>query len=584
MQRPSLSRPRTRRSGARVLLLLALACMIAICLIGCTAASAAELPEFNLLGFNGGTDITAMNMATGEYSGSSVVDGENFEVKGTETGNESISTFTYIAEPSYVSTNTDFYEILPDGNIGGPGSFHDTNGTEESYTDELNEPSATVASSVAVMCSGANAAFTSYACAATVTGNGGVPTGNVTLSASGGSFPNSNQCVLSDGSCSVSYQMPASRPSAPIKITAVYSADATFRVSQGSSTICGSAGVSITGAAPESSDPEGIVPGDKITLTGTGFCPQMTVQFGQRKASTFVAANQISADGSSATFPVPRYATTGTLTVKSAGQTVTFAEPLTIDSFRDTTGFSFPNIASYKTTVPEFEAAFGAGNVAFVNGADPNDNLTPRAHEIFEHFSKTSFSSGLCFGWVLAALRLDAGELPLSSYDADASVPWDLSQTPELESLIATEFWKQFSSEFVSWGRGALGQTESISALKAALEPGLADTGERPDGVPLTMYFYAVSGDALISRGAHEVIAYETESQPPMFPGEPEQFTIYVTDPNVPFDSSESYSTGKPTSAMSRDPRSRYRSRATATTARAFTATPCSSRPARGRW
>lgn len=506
-------------------------------------ASAAELPEFNLLGHNGGTYITQMNMSTGEFSGSAVVDGEEFEVVGTETGNKSVSEFTYVTDPSYVSTNTDYYEILPDGNVGGPGSFHDTNGTEESYTGEINEPTATIPSSASVVCRPTDTTYAAYSCSATVAGNGGVPSGNVTFSASSGSFPTANQCVLSAGTCSVSYTAPAGSLASPITINAVYSADATFRASQGSTPICGSGGVAVTGATPESHDPDGVVPGEKIKLAGKGLCPGMSVQFGNEKAIASPESDAIATDGTSATVVVPRLATTGTLSVTSVGQKASLAEAITIDSFRNTAGLSFPNIATYNTTVSEFEAAFGAGNVTFVTGANPTDNLTPRAHEIFQYFSTTAFSGGLCFGWVFSALRFDSGQLALASYDPDASLPWDLSRTPALESLIATEFWKQFSDKYQAARVARLNQPTSFSALEAELQPGLGDDGDPPAGIPLRLNWLELKNGKTVAK-SHEVIAYATTTNAAALPGEPETLTIYVADPNVPFTTAEDSSDG----------------------------------------
>ena len=379
--------------------------------------------------------------------------------------------FTWIEVIRYKSTNTDFYEILANGNVGGEGSFSDTNGTHETYFGEIDEPEATVPSKVSLSCTNTDMNFMAYSCTATVAGSGGVPTGNITMSASSGSFPSASQCVLAAGSCSVSYQTPATGLASPITLTAVYSADATFKVSQGTGTICGSGGVSVTAATPHSSDPDGIVPGDTLKLTGKGLCPGMSVQVGNEKAVVSVLGAQVAADGTSATLTVPWLATTGTLTVKSAGQSAALAEPVTIDSFRNTSALSFHNIPAYDTTLAEFEAAFGAGNVTYITGSDPVDNLTPRAHAAFEHFRRTSFADGLCFGWVFSALHFDAGELSLAGYDPDATIPFDLSLTPALESLIATEFWKQFSDQYQAWRRGAAGQLNSVPALEHRARP-----------------------------------------------------------------------------------------------------------------
>jgi hypothetical protein len=216
---------RERRSG-RVALGVAIGLLAGLVLV---PSALAELPEFNLLSTppagSEGTTISQMNMATGEFSGTSVIEREHFTVTGTESGNKSESVLK-LEGGGYESFDTDYYEILPDGNIGGPGSFHDTNGTKESYTSETSNPAATVPSSTSITCTPSGSTDT---CTATVSGAGGTPTGNATFSASSGSFSGEEACVLSDGSCSVSYLPPTGETP---DVKAVYSADGTFRVSE----------------------------------------------------------------------------------------------------------------------------------------------------------------------------------------------------------------------------------------------------------------------------------------------------------------------------------------------------------------
>jgi hypothetical protein len=190
----------------------------------------AELPEFNLLtsppAGGEGTTITQMNMTTGEYSGTSVIDTQHFTVTGTEVGNKSTSTFKEVGT-SYESFDTNYYEILPNGNVGGPGEFSDTYGHEHvQYAGEINNPAATVSSSTSITCTPSGSSDT---CLATVTGAGGTPTGNATFSASSGSFSGEGACVLAGGSCSVTYLPPAGETP---DVKAVYSGDGTFRASE----------------------------------------------------------------------------------------------------------------------------------------------------------------------------------------------------------------------------------------------------------------------------------------------------------------------------------------------------------------
>lgn len=225
--------PHSRNRSRAVLAGLALALMTS--LTGAATASA-QLPEFNLLGTAGSlsgnyTTFTTMNMSTGAFSGHATIDGENFSVTGSESGGTVTSTYVYLADPSYMSFNTGTFGILSDGDVGGPGSFHDTNGTMEPTSTDLNLPAGTKPTTTTTVCSPAGS---SDRCTAKVSGSGGAPTGNATFSSAAGRFPGSPACVLSGGSCSVSFTAPSGGSVSSVK--AVYSGDTTFRVSQGAAT------------------------------------------------------------------------------------------------------------------------------------------------------------------------------------------------------------------------------------------------------------------------------------------------------------------------------------------------------------
>jgi hypothetical protein len=510
-----------RHTGVRLATIVGL--VIAFCAISVSSAGA-TLPEFNLLGESGGSDITEMNMSSGVFSGTAEIEGEDFTVTGTESGNKSESVFK-LDGSTYESFDTDFYEILANGNIGGPGSFHDTNGTEESYSDELNDPEATVVSTTTVACTPSVATST---CSASVSGAGGIPSGNVTFTATGGGLSEEGVCALTAGSCSVTWTPPTGTPpSTAVTVKAVYSADATYRVSQGSTTICGSAGVAVTGVTPESgdSDPNGLIPTSKVKLAGEGLCYPLAVQFGNEAARAFVERSDIAADGTSATVTVPRLATTGPITITSAGQTATLTDLVDVDSFRNTVGLSFRNPYSYQTSVSEFEAAFEPDSVMMQPGGS-SPTLTPRAEAIFQHFAP-KLLNGLCFGWALAAMNFDSNSGLLTSFDSDATVPWDLTQTSSLTSLVATDMWKQFSEQQTEWERTVgVSQFSQLPTLEAALQPGFGTDGDPPPGILLTLIWE----DANHEFKAHEVIAYAREDV-----GEPGEFKVYVADPDTPF-------------------------------------------------
>lgn len=122
---------RERRSG-RVALGVAIGMLAGLVLVPAALAAA---PTYDLEGTwtsgplsggvrqpsNGTQTVTQMNMTTGVFSGHSEVDGIQFELAGTESG--SAVEFTQ-HEGSYTSHDKiPALSILPNGNIGGNGSF-----------------------------------------------------------------------------------------------------------------------------------------------------------------------------------------------------------------------------------------------------------------------------------------------------------------------------------------------------------------------------------------------------------------------------------------------------------------------------
>jgi hypothetical protein len=92
----------------------------------------------SVTGTNGTYSITSMNMSTGAFSGSAVIDGTSFTVAGTENG--AVAVYT-LSEGGYVATDTLNLGVLGDGNIGGSGTFSDTNGTSNApFAAELGTP------------------------------------------------------------------------------------------------------------------------------------------------------------------------------------------------------------------------------------------------------------------------------------------------------------------------------------------------------------------------------------------------------------------------------------------------------------
>jgi hypothetical protein len=173
---------------------------------------------------NGTQIVTQMNMATGEFSGTAEVDGEHFELAGSESGNSVEFTQTQI-EPTtgYVSHDKiPALSILPDGNIGGNGSFEagefwmevassSTPAEKEAKEKQAKEEAAKKAkeesekaakrpTATAVTCNYEFATSTDT-CTAQVADAGAapevVPTGTVTFTNTGaGGFPYGTTCTI----------------------------------------------------------------------------------------------------------------------------------------------------------------------------------------------------------------------------------------------------------------------------------------------------------------------------------------------------------------------------------------------------
>lgn len=233
-------------------LLMLAAAIVAVCAVAPSVASAAS-PTYDLRGTwtvsgtNGGAasgtyDFTQMDMSTGAFSGSAVVSGIAFSVSGTESG----STATYdLTESSYTAHDTLPLSELPDGHVGGDGSFTDTNGSTGTFHAEQDAAFASKrASGTAVVCN-LEEATGEYDCAGAVADASGqqptdTPSGSLTFSAASGGFTGADTCGLTPATggadCEVTYNPPSGGIPAgtPVPVSVSYSGDATFLPSEAS--------------------------------------------------------------------------------------------------------------------------------------------------------------------------------------------------------------------------------------------------------------------------------------------------------------------------------------------------------------
>lgn len=247
-------------------------CSIGLLITGASTALAAA-PTYDLQGTwssgpleggvrqpaNGTQVVTQMNMTTGEFSGHSEVNGTQFELKGVESGTALEYTQT---EGSYVAHDkVPMLSVLPDGNVGGNGSFEagefwmedissSTTAEKEAKEKQAKEKEAKEKAekenarkaTVEVTCTINTDGSKPSTCTAQVGGANpaAVPTGTVRFSTTLGSFLGSDTCTLARGSgntafCAVEYAPPPEKSiiGTELPIKAAYSGDSNYGAAEG---------------------------------------------------------------------------------------------------------------------------------------------------------------------------------------------------------------------------------------------------------------------------------------------------------------------------------------------------------------
>jgi hypothetical protein len=232
------------------------------------------------------------------------------------------------------------------------------------------------------------------------------PTGQATVTASDGS--------VSDSSAS----FPVSRI-AP-SITSITDASGARQLQSG---------LTPQGASPES--------GTVVAVHGQGFCPGSTVYFGNLDASATTdgpAPDGLGpfGDGTVLLASVPSLATSGKIYVvrqgNDFGSPATVSAPFTIDSYRNTNGFSFENTDNFQSRVGGYSFSdvsdvFGdAATHIDINPCWPFGNCTivtpipdPFAL-LFWGIADATLQGGQCFGFGLASQRLIHGDQSFAAF------------------------------------------------------------------------------------------------------------------------------------------------------------------------
>jgi hypothetical protein len=364
------------------------------------------------------------------------------------------------------------------------------------------------------------------------------PTGTVTVTATGGgTIAGGGTCGLaadatdSNASCSVAYTPPANvaaATAAPI-VTGTYPGDATFAPGAGSEALdCTSGGV-FQATAITSSDPStnGFRVGSPVTLQGCGFTAATVVDFGSTGAEATPTA--VSSDGKTLTVTVPPYAISGPVTVvdktfiTTRTTTLTAPDPVTIDSWRNTNGFSFPNFHG-AITAADLLTEYPKSGLTLTPGST---TLQQWAASFLDDAQKAA-KTGLCFGLALASGEVADGYLSPTVFGFTANSAYDLSRTATFDRYMGQLWLAQVSDQALPYkveatrtGRG-----------QAAIEAELAAAMGGPNGFTHPALINIYAHQALAADIGHTEVAYGYTMSDGVL-------TIETDDSNLPFTAAE---------------------------------------------
>jgi hypothetical protein len=205
--------------------------------------------------------------------------------------------------------------------------------------------------------------------------------------------------------------------------------------------------------------------GSVVRVSGLGFCPGTKVEVGNDRA--IVPARMV--DDRTLEFNVPRYATTGRVTIIPPGHLTRYKTEnrLVVNSVRNVDGFAFRNYPFGSLSIDELTRAFGADDLFItVNPCWPWGNcrvvtgiLDPLAalHWGWMNIGLRG-SEGHCFGMGLAIQRLNSGKLSYrgiaDSGRGNARSAFELSDREGpgdfLSSILDAEHALQFSDELLT--------------------------------------------------------------------------------------------------------------------------------------
>jgi hypothetical protein len=202
--------------------------------------------------------------------------------------------------------------------------------------------------------------------------------------------------------------------------------------------------------------------GTHVRIHGNGFCPATSVKVGD----TFAPAPARVIDAHTLEFTVPRYATSGRVTIVPAAGLPSYetSDALTVDNFRNTDAFQFHNFSGGDLSLAEFTEAFSSDIFIKVNLCWPFGDcpvptgiLHPVAALEWGVFDQISGAEGHCYGMALGSNDLRSGRVPYSRLVTQPTlgapdvydVPAPEHPSASAGSFIEVEHVKQYSDEFI---------------------------------------------------------------------------------------------------------------------------------------
>jgi hypothetical protein len=299
---------------------------------------------------------------------------------------------------------------------------------------------------------------------------------------------------------------------------------------------------SVTGFTPAAGvTPQYLLPGTLVQIQGVGFCPGLSVQFGNAYA--------VQPSGSLSITPtivqafVPPLATNGPINILQNGNLAASPQGFVVDSFRNTAAFSFKNFIP-QINFSDMTQAFGFGQTYDTIDLCPPfgcniswpDPWALVVMSIARDILGNPSGGGACYGFALGSLRLFEGQYSGLSFASTWPVPppgnghtFSLDSpdphgpSGSLIAYLTAIAVSQFSNETLNvfFSQNTHSRSDVYAAVQSAL------LAHHP---PMMLLEDFSAGLSRLS--GHAVVAYNLEGSGP---DSGNDYLIDVYDPNVQF-------------------------------------------------